>query len=231
MTRYKKKKLSRKQLLHIFVFSIFCVLGLTVVYAALSTSLNISGSANVNQSSWGITIEKTSLSQFYIESYGADYCSILENVNCVDNYALIGNGSILQLPTLTSTSIKNFSIGLSLPDDRVGFLYKITNNGTIPAILESISEYVPSYTSTNNNDNDILWAQNNFAYLFEVFDVDSKQLEILSEGEILCPGETKYFQILFEIPEETTTVPTGSVTISNLGVDYNFVQADMSACS
>jgi hypothetical protein len=224
-----RKRVNRKKLLHTFLFSIFCVFGLTVAYAALSTTLNISGSAIINQSSWSFLIEEYSFSDYYNDMGFNDACIYIE---CKDNYMFAGNAKISQKPSVNGTSITNASIEVSVPGEGVGFLYKFTNNGTIPAKLESINQYTPTYTSLNNNSNDIVWSQNNFGYDFSLFfltpDTDFNYLNV---GDVICPGETSYFGVEFGVDDDATTVPSGAITISNLGVDYNFVQADMSVCS
>ena len=230
MRKVKKKKISRKQLLYILFFSVFCVLGLTVAYAALSTSLNISGSANVNQSSWGITIEEYPLSDYFIDINGVDHCNSQSYFTCDNNAFIWANAKVEQFPTIAGTSLRNFSLSVSIPDDTVTLLYKVTNSGTIPAKLDSINKYTPTYSSSKNNSADVLWAQNNVVFIFDLAQ-DGTEVKSLVEGDIVCPGDTRTLALTLDIPTDVTTIPTGSVTISNAGVDYNFVQADMSVCS
>ena len=219
----KKRKIDRKHLIHTFVFALFCVFGLTVAYAALSSTLNISGSAQVASSEWDISIEKYALSDHLGDSYEFA-CS--GDVICNDNCMLVGNASIVKSPVLTNTSIKDFSFSGSLPGDGVLYLYKVVNNGTIPAKLESINYLTPTYSGT---ESDIEWLNNNAAMIAslgsDVYEEDSMQV-----GEILCPGQFGILMVGFVIADSATTIPSGSVTISNAGADYVFTQDKLTSC-
>lgn len=219
----KRRKIDRKQLIYTFLFFGFCVFGLTVAYAALSTTLNINGSAQVNSSEWDIVMEKYSLKDFLGDSYD----SICSNGNvCNDNYLLVGNLSIIKSPILTNTSIKDFSFSASIPGDGIMYLYKVINNGTIPAKLDAINYLTPTYTGS---DSDIEWLMNNTAVLASLgSDVDEE--DSMQEGEILCPGQFRILSVGFVIDDNATTIPSGSVTISNAGVDYVFTQTELNSC-
>ena len=223
----KRKKINRKHLIHTFIFALFCVFGLTVVYAALSTTLNISGSASVNSSEWDIVIEKYLLTDLY----GSGYDQMCSNgdIFCGDNYLLMGNAKVDKIPALTNTTIKDFSFSATIPGDGVLFIYKVINKGTIPAKLESINNYTPVYTSTIGNDNDVLWAKNNTVFIVSLgTDIDTN--EALSEGDILCPGEVNYIMLGFVIDENAAALPSGALEISNGGADYVFTQANANSC-
>lgn len=219
----KKRKIDRKHLIYTFIFALFCVFGLTVAYAALSTTLNISGSAQVTSSEWDISIEKYALSDYLGNSYEF-ICS--DGIICNDNYMLSGNASIVKSPVLTNTSIKDFSFSGSLPGDIIMYLYKVKNNGTIPAKLESIDYLTPTYTGSSS---DIMWFKNNVS-LFVSLGTDVDTNDALSVGDVLCPGEVDYLIMGFNINDEATTIPSGSVTISNAGVDYVFIQDKLTSC-
>ena len=219
----KRKKINRKQLLHTFIFALFCVFGLTVAYAALSTTLNISGSAQVNSSEWDISIEKYAISDHLGDSYEFA-CS--GGTICNDNYILVGNASIVKSPVLTNTSIKDFSFSGSLPGDGILYLYKVVNNGTIPAKLESINYLTPTYSGS---EGDIEWLNNNAAMIASLGS-DANEEDSMQVGDILCPGQFGILGVGFIIHESATTIPSGSVTISNAGVDYVFIQNKLTSC-
>ena len=223
----KRKKINRRQLIHTFIFALFCVFGLTIAYAALSTTLNISGSASVNSSEWDIVIEKYSIEELYGVNY-EQLCSSGTNI-CGDNYLLIGNAKVDKAPMLTNTTIKDFSFSATIPGDGVLFIYKVINKGTIPAKLESINNYTPVYTSTIGNDNDVLWAKNNTVFIVSL-GTDTDTGEALSEGDILCPGEVNYIMLGFIIDENSTTIPSSAIEISNGGADYVFTQTELNSC-
>ena len=218
----KKRKIDRKHLIHTFVFALFCVFGLTVAYAALATTLNISGSAQVASSDWDISIEKVDLSLVY----GDMFETLCQNnsVTCGDNYLTKGSATIDKFPTLTDTSIKDFSVSATLPGDQVLLFYGVTNKGTIPAKLDSIDFSSDAFSG----DSDWFFNNSSFDYLLK------KGLNLsnasLSVGDIICPGETKLVMISFGISENATTVPSEPIVHSNMSNTYTFVQDKLTSC-
>ena len=100
---------------YIFVLTIMvCLIGsLSIAYAILSTSLNITGSADIVASNWNI----------YISSY-------LE----------VDSGSVTdELPVVNETQNHlDFSAKLEEPGDYYRFVFRVKNKGTIDAMIDSI---------------------------------------------------------------------------------------------
>ena len=87
------------------------VLTLTMAYAALVTTLNISGYAQVNSSDWDIH---------------------LANVKLKDGSATT------TVPTITTGNSLSFSTTLSKPGDYFEFTVDVVNNGGIDAMIENV---------------------------------------------------------------------------------------------
>ena len=51
-----KHKFTRKTLIACLILLVICIIGLSVVYATLSVSLNIDGSGTINASNWDISL-------------------------------------------------------------------------------------------------------------------------------------------------------------------------------
>ena len=96
------------------------VLTLTVVYAALSTTLNINGNAEVSSASWDIH---------------------LANVQLNSSSATTG------VPTITNSTTASFSTTLSKPGDFYEFTIDVVNEGSIDAMIDSVTK-TPSLTDT-----------------------------------------------------------------------------------
>ena len=78
------------------------VLGLTVAFASLSQTLTINGSAAVDAASWDIHFEKTSGKETEVK----------------------GTATFTE-PTLSGTTIENFSATLTKPGDSVTYYFDI----------------------------------------------------------------------------------------------------------
>ena len=130
------RHLSRKYLSIMLCFIMIFVFTLTIAYAALSITLNITGTAEVSASNWDIHLE-----------------------NAVVN----SNSSITNMPVVNG-STASFSIELNKPGDFYEFTVDIVNAGSIDAVISSISksglttdqEKYLNYTITYQNGESVI---------------------------------------------------------------------------
>lgn len=216
----KKRKINRKHLIHTFAFALFCVFGLTVAYAALSTTLNISGSASVNSSNWSFLVKETATS--VIESQvGDSYGGLVK-----DNYIYYGNANLTTKGTISGTSITNIGYSFTTPGDELCVFYDFTNTGTIPAILSSYNISTPTIISSTNSSDDVAWGKSNFAFYPGMV----KDGTVMDVGSYLCPEETATVMICGVVDSRATTVSSSTLTVSNLNADFVFTQAELTSC-
>lgn len=109
------KKIRRKVNKPLLYFVFFVFASVTVGYAALSTTLSITGKGTLSKNSWDIHFE---------------------NLVIVDN----GASAVTTAPTIDSTKTKvSFNITLSKPGDTYEFTVDAVNKGTIDAMLSGFS--------------------------------------------------------------------------------------------
>lgn len=222
----KRKKINRSVLFLSLCGIFVTIVAMSVVYAALSSKLLIDGSAEVQASSFGLKVEKMSLS----ELMGDDYLSTCQanDISCQDNMLLKGNAKLVNEPTISGTTINNFEVSVQLPGDQIGLIYKVTNVGTIPVKLIDIIESEFQIISLNNSNDDVSWVNENVIFDFTMEYLDSSyNVEI---NDILCPGEETILSIMIGVPATVETIPSGAVEISNISVAYDFVQTDQYLC-
>ena len=215
-----RKKLNRKKLIVVFFIYLVSIISLSVVYAALSTTLRISGSSEVVGSSWNITLKESDL--WFIPD---DFILPFDNFNVNGGSIAVGDGKIISKPTISGTNLNNYSVSVTKPGDAAVLYYDVINNGTIPAVLNDIVYSELSFGMANSSD--IEWVQQNvIPYVgdFVAFPA-SPGLEI---GEVLCPGQTMAIIVGIEMPSDVTSLPTDAVTISNINTTIEFVQGDLS---
>lgn len=104
-------------ILGIVLVSVFT---LTIVYAALSVTLNITGSAEVVASNWDIHL---------------------------DNVQLNSNSVTTTVPSITSSTTATFSTTLTTPGDFYEFTIDVVNDGSIDAMIDGITK-TPTLTET-----------------------------------------------------------------------------------
>ena len=107
----RKINLDRKSLYVILCLVVVSVFTLSIAYAALSVTLNIVGSAQVNASNWDIHL----------------------------NNVVVTNGSVNSTaPNINGVNSLNFSATLTKPGDFYEFTVDIVNGGTIDAMINNV---------------------------------------------------------------------------------------------
>ena len=198
------------------------VLTMSIAYAVLSTSLDISGSATIQESSWGFEL--------------GEGISIAGN-----NYETTGS-AVYNKPVFEGvTATYNFS--LTKPGDSVSYFFRIYNIGSLPGEIASITTSEPLCTSSSNNTNDAELVCNNLIYEItysdetpiQAGDVLSKSLST-SIPPTTClkgtsTGTVRSIKVKITFDEEVTTVPSSTITVSNLKTTINLKQTNKTCIS
>lgn len=196
---------------------IVAVLGLTVAFAALSQTLTINGTANVDAASWDIHFE-----------------TISSNKN--------GDATINDFPHIAGTSITRINVTLTKPNDGVEFRTRIVNDGMVDAKIDSVEisplcEIGSTVESCDwNNDGQVteedVQKVNDNLFFSIAYDGGIS----LKKNDTLNAGETKqinisvaYYKVTNSedgiIIEEATELPARDLQFNNLSVTINYVQA------
>lgn len=151
--RIRKRMKYHKKKYYIYGILVFLLFLLGIGYSYLNTSLSIGGTSKISSASWDIHFDSTSM-------------------NLVS-----GSVPTLSEPVITGTSVSS-SARLENQGDFYSFTIDVVNNGTIGAVLSSIS-----ITPTINNN-----------YLkFQVLNLDDTPVTI---GENLEAGQKKAIKVL-----------------------------------
>ena len=103
------------------VVLLIVVAGLTLAFAALSTTLNINGTAYLDAAKWGIKFEN------------------LSSPTKIGSATTTGTAKIEEAK---SASITGINVGLSTPGDKVTYTVDLVNEGTINAKIDNIEKTV-----------------------------------------------------------------------------------------
>ncbi len=185
------------------------VLGLTVAFAALSQTLTINGSANMDAASWDIHFEKTSGKETEVEG-----------------------AATFTEPTLSGTKIENFSATLTKPGDSVTYYFDIVNKGTVDAVVSSYN-FSYSYTKCLGSrkggarwedckvwdlDNSGTINTSDKAKYMELFDYNIYYVDggnKLAKKDTLNAGETKHMKLVIEYKYDATELPENNLTLTS----------------
>lgn len=175
----------RKTLYVVLSIVMVSVLTLTVVYAALSTILQINGQAEVSAANWDIHL---------------------------DNVVLNSSSATTTAPTITDPKTATFSTTLTTPGDFYEFTIDVVNNGSIDAMIDSITK-TPELTDTQKK------------YLNYI--VEYQNGEAITTKQIV--SKNSYVRLLVKVEFRkdisASDLPTTSETL-NLSFTVNYTQAD-----
>ena len=193
------------------------VLTMSIAYAVLSTSLDISGSATIQESSWGFELGEG------ISVVGKDYETT--------------GSAVYNKPVFDGvTATYNFS--LTKPGDSVTYFFRIYNIGSLPGEISSIENSTPICTSDSNNTQDADLVCNNLIYEItysdgtpiQAGDVLSKAIEN-STPPYTCTkgtstGNIRSIKVKITFDDKVTSVPSSTITVNNLKTVINLKQTD-----
>lgn len=94
------------------------IIGITVAFAAIQTTLQINGTATMNPATWDVKFANLSAPQ------------------------LVGDATVETAPTLTSTSIGTYSVVITKPGDSIVYTFDVTNAGTLDAKIGTFTKAV-----------------------------------------------------------------------------------------
>lgn len=214
------KQEKRNKTFMILLLLVGAVASLSIAYAILSTTLNISGNSEINASTWGFTL---------VGNKTDDQIPV---------YKTTGS-AITTEPTYSNTTM-TYSLTLTKPGDSVTYYFKIKNNGTLPGEIDSILHSTPTCTSeTGNTEDEELVCKN---LIYEVVHLtgennegtaEIKQGDLISENEnAICINNNivgkpeRMARLTITLDPELTEVSSSTVTVSNLKTDIKIVQTE-----
>ena len=175
----------------VLILLVVAIVGMSVAYALLSTTLTITGNTSLSAASWDIYFSNLSASTYGSPTY--------------------------ILPTVSDTTLSDFEIVLTQPGDDVQFSFDIVNNGTIDAKITSLIKGSPvcngvAGSTTGATDGPLVC--NNLAYYFYY----STSGDDVKEGDVLKAGESKKVTLQLSYIQSATELPVNDVAISNLDI-------------
>ena len=176
----------RKTLYMILSIVLISIFSLTIVYAALSVTLNIQGSAKVASAEWDIHLDN----------------------------AKVTSGSVSDsIPTISSDGkTATFSTTLNMPGDFYEFTIDAVNDGSIDAMIDSVTKTPTLTTEQAKYLNYIIEYQNG---------------ESINTKQLVSKKSFVRLKVRIEFRKDITAsdLPTTSETL-NLAFTVNYIQSD-----
>ena len=198
--------MKRKHLYIILITLVILVASISLAYAALSSTLSISGSADVVASTWDVhfeneqfvsTISNDGLYDYKVQPLYVVWGCSEDGVDCIFAWS--------------DTELEFTTESLSKPGDFKVIQFDVVNGGTIDAKLSN-------YTLTGlSSEQDV--------YLnYYVIHADGSSI---SNNELLNAGERTSMKLVLEFDEnvDANQLPTATQTL-DLSFAMNYIQAD-----
>ena len=188
------------------------VCSISIAYAVLFTTLNISGSGTVNASNWDIEMAFN----YGVKTGSANYTN----------------------PTVTNYKISNYSVDLTKPGDSVSLEFVINNYGDINGEITSLINSTPVCTSETGNSTDAKLVCDNLVVQFYYEGGDPISVgDVLNTDSMTCLNGSSeaysftYLIVKVSLSSSMTSVPSSKVTISNLNHEVVYTQTDKTCTS
>lgn len=176
---------------------ILSVTGISIGFAAVSTNLNINGTASVVPATWKIRFTNLSAP------------------------SITGAAEVVNAPIIQSdTHIGNYEVKLTKPGDKIVYTFDIANNGTIDAELSSYDFATPTITGTGETAlNDAQIINNNLVYTLTYADGST-----IKKDDALNKGERKSLMLTIGYNSTATELPVNAVSVSDMDVTFVYSQ-------
>lgn len=188
------------------------IVGLSIAFAALSTTLTINGTAKVEASNWDVHYETTGGSQ-----------------SGTVNGAPTGKATEVHPATLSATTVSGYEVVLKEPGDKMVYTWDVVNAGDIDATIETFIKPNPVCTPVNSEGQVISEPTseqsaaaslvcNNLTYTLENTTLNAavaQGQDLLKKTNDTPTKQRLVLTIGYDISKSTTTVPGTSVKITS----------------
>lgn len=182
---------------------LIAVVGLTVGYAAYSSTLTINGTANVDPASWKV-------------NFGYKTGDSLTGT-------IKGHATETTAPTLADTTISGFDVTLKAPGDSVTYNFLIKNSGTLNAKLANFTmgtlTCAPN-ASSNISQEDATKLCGELKYTLTYADGST-----ITTGTTLDAGDSKELVLKLEWPSASTLSVSDDVKVTIGTTTFVYEQA------
>ena len=185
---------------------------MTIAYAGLTRTLTISDNQVAITSGWNVHFAA---------------CATATTAAATSGAGGTNTAFVTQQPTLTDTTISGLRATFAKPGDKVEYYFDIVNEGSIDAILSSATYTTPACTSSDSSVQSSTlntFCTNNINY--SIVYTDTQTAPEVDDELYADPGDpsVRHCKLTVELDPDTESIPSGTITVSNIGASFVYVQ-------
>lgn len=184
---------------------IISIVAIGIGFAAFSETLQINGTAAVQQSSWKVKFSE------------------------LGNATLTGTASEVTKPTLSDTTIETYNVTFKTPGDSVKYAIKVSNTGSYDAKITTATIPTPTCTGTGATaETDAANVCGKLTYTLVYGEGDANAGDAVAVGDTLTAGQTRpmVLELTYNTFTDESLLAQGDVSIGNLGITLIYSQAE-----
>lgn len=194
------------------------LVSMTVAYAALSQTLNINGSATVQNisNSWKVRFQPLATNNLACPS---GTTGIAGSSICTKGYATADTFTV----STDSTSVTLPTVTLKAPGDQIVYRWTVQNSGDIDAEVTAVPSFTPTFTY---NGSESLTSEQRTAFESKI-SVSATYADgtAIAVGNTLASGATRDIMVTITFDSSATTLPSHDVTIGGITATLVYGQA------
>ena len=201
----------RRVLVIVFFVMLFSIITLSIAYAVLSTSLNITGSADVVASTWDVHLANPEFISFIPSFSKPEPLEFSNDYNSYKVVPLAGHDACIEncISSINNTTLSFKSSAIENPGDFKAISFDVVNDGSIDAKLDGFT------LSGISSDQDVYL---NYYILYSDGTTPKS-------GDVLSAGSFDSMVLVIEFDKNVTAeqLPTANQNL-DLSLTLNYVQ-------
>lgn len=186
------------------------LVSMTVVYAALSQTLNINGSAQLQNKS---------------SSWNVHFTDIESGTKVVPHGYASSASTTLSYDTAT-TKVTLPKVTFNAPGDSIDYYFDVINDGDITAKLQTVGTFTIPTGTFSGTDNSGKTAAEYTAYITGTLkDASGNALAAGTNGLTVTKGNRIHLKLTLTFSSEASVLPTTTFTVNNISTYLIFNQA------
>lgn len=188
------------------------LVSMTIAYAALTRTLTISDNRVTITTDWNVHFAN---------------CATATSAAATSSPGSAVTALVTQQPELTDTTISGLRATFQKPGDKVEYYFDIVNDGSIDATLSTATYTTPTCTSSDSSVSSSTlstFCTNNINY--SIVYTDTLDSPDTGDDLLAAPGDpsVRHCKLTVELDPETQSIPSGTITVSNIGASFVYVQ-------